>query len=70
MVNLSSGVNKVWYNIFLEKYNTSDTKIHNSVEPTHITEIGKSIVNTKIDDYLELKNNHRKKIFGLMDSKD
>jgi hypothetical protein len=69
MINFSTGISNVWYNSFLEKYQSrKDTENTQEVDSVVQTEFKKSVSSKDPDDYTKLKNSHRRKIFNSLDS--
>lgn len=63
----STGIESVWYNSFLKKYNgvvdeTVETPKKLETESVSIGNNHKDETSKSIDEYTKLKNNHRKKV--------
>ena len=63
MINTVSNMSSVWYNSFIEKYHTKkdmSSDINSSVENPKKSET------KEVDDYMALKNSHRKKVISQL----
>ena len=56
-------MSSVWYNSFLEKYHT---KKEMSTEANSSVENPKKSETKEVDDYMALKNSHRKKVISQL----